>query len=114
MNVAIGAQSPEINQGLTDSHETQTGTVDDDLDKQGAGDRGLMFGYATDETPELMPVPIALAHRLARRLTEVRKAGIWTTCARTAATQVTIGTTATSRCAWTPSSSPPSTPGYRP
>ena len=68
VNVAIGAQSPEINQGLTDSHETQTGTVDDDLDKQGAGDQGLMFGYATDETPEFMPVPIALAHRLARRL----------------------------------------------
>ncbi|GED97908.1 methionine adenosyltransferase [Gordonia crocea] len=90
VNVAIGAQSPEINQGLTSSHETQTGSDGDDLDKQGAGDQGLMFGYATAETPEYMPVPIALAHRLARRLTEVRKSGELDYLRPDGKTQVTI------------------------
>ncbi|MFT3900025.1 MAG: methionine adenosyltransferase [Gordonia sp. (in: high G+C Gram-positive bacteria)] len=90
VNVAIGAQSPEINQGLTGSHETQTGAADDDLDKQGAGDQGLMFGYATNETPEYMPVPIALAHRLARRLTEARKSGDIPFLGPDGKTQVTI------------------------
>ncbi|WFN94626.1 methionine adenosyltransferase [Gordonia sp. LUNF6] len=90
VNIAIGAQSPEIAQGLTHSHEKRTGTHDDDIDQQGAGDQGLMFGYATDETPELMPLPIALAHRLSRRLTQVRKDGVLPYLRPDGKTQVTI------------------------
>ncbi|WP_132993462.1 methionine adenosyltransferase [Gordonia zhaorongruii] len=90
VNVAIGAQSPEIAQGLTDSHETRTGSGSDDIDQQGAGDQGLMFGYANDDTPELMPLPIALAHRLSRRLTEVRKNGTLPYLRPDGKTQVTI------------------------
>ena len=90
VNIAIGAQSPDIAQGLTHSHEKRTGTHDDDIDQQGAGDPGLMFGYATDETPELMPLPIALAHRLSRRLTQVRKDGVLPYLRPDGKTQVTI------------------------
>jgi S-adenosylmethionine synthetase len=73
--VAIDEQSPDIAQGVDSSFELQHGDVDP-LDQLGAGDQGLMFGYASDETEELMPLPIMLAHRLAKRLAEVRKADV--------------------------------------
>ncbi|MBD0861486.1 methionine adenosyltransferase [Gordonia sp. zg691] len=90
VNVAIGAQSPDIAGGVFNSHESRSGISEDEIDSQGAGDQGLMFGYATDETPELMPVPIALAHRLSRKLTEVRKNGTLPYLRPDGKTQVTI------------------------
>ncbi|NDU73538.1 methionine adenosyltransferase [Actinomadura sp. DSM 109109] len=90
VSVSIGAQSPDIAQGVDDAYETREGEGVDDLDRQGAGDQGLMFGYATSETPELMPLPITLAHRLSRRLSAVRKSGEVPYLRPDGKTQVTI------------------------
>ncbi|GAB3075190.1 methionine adenosyltransferase [Corynebacterium aquatimens] len=76
VNIAIGDQSAEIADGVTDSLEVRSQESTEAEDKAGAGDQGLMFGYATDETPEYMPIPIATAHKLSRRLTQVRKENI--------------------------------------
>jgi S-adenosylmethionine synthetase len=90
VNVAIGAQSPDIAQGVDSAHEFRVEGAVDLIDQQGAGDQGLMFGYACTDTPELMPVPIALAHRLSRRLAAVRKSGVLPYLRPDGKTQVTI------------------------
>ncbi|GAA4615554.1 methionine adenosyltransferase [Saccharopolyspora hordei] len=90
VNVAIGSQSPDIAQGVDTAHETRVEGADDEINKQGAGDQGLMFGYACTDTDELMPLPIALAHRLSRRLTKVRKDGVLPYLRPDGKTQVTI------------------------
>ncbi|HEX6346175.1 methionine adenosyltransferase [Umezawaea sp.] len=90
VNVAIGSQSPDIAQGVDTAYEERVSDSADEIDRQGAGDQGLMFGYACTDTPELMPLPIALAHRLSRRLTAVRKDGSVPYLRPDGKTQVTI------------------------
>ncbi|WP_374754926.1 methionine adenosyltransferase domain-containing protein, partial [Pseudonocardia sp. N23] len=90
VNIAIGAQSADIAQGVDTAYESRVESSEDEIARQGAGDQGLMFGYANTDTPELLPLPIALAHRLARRLTEVRKSGLLPYLRPDGKTQVTI------------------------
>ena len=92
VSVSIGQQSPDIAQGVDKALEMRSDAGDHDpLDQQGAGDQGLMFGYASSDTPQLMPVPIWLAHRLSERLAEVRRSGEIAGLRPDGKTQVTIG-----------------------
>ena len=91
VSVSIGQQSQEISDGVFNSLEVREGTAKDPRDMQGAGDQGLMFGYASDETDSLMPTPIFLAHRLSERLTQMRKNGRMPLLRPDGKTQVTIG-----------------------
>jgi len=90
VSVSIGTQSPDIAQGVDDAFEERVSGSADPLDRQGAGDQGLMFGYACNDTAELMPLPITLAHRLAEQLTAVRKSGELAYLRPDGKTQVTI------------------------
>jgi len=91
VSVSIGQQSNDIAGGVFNSLEAREGRQEDDYDLQGAGDQGLMFGYASDETPSYMPTPIWLAHRLSERLTDVRKTGQLAYLRPDGKTQVTVG-----------------------
>jgi S-adenosylmethionine synthetase len=91
VEVSIGGQSPDIAQGVDAAQEAREEQSTDADDSQGAGDQGIMFGYATTETPEFMPIPIWIAHRMAERLAEVRKQGIVDYLRPDGKTQVTIG-----------------------
>ena len=91
VSVSIGQQSSDIASGVFNSYEAKQGLMVDDYDAQGAGDQGIMFGYASDETDVLMPAPIWLAHRLSERLTEVRKSGQLAYLRPDGKTQVTVG-----------------------
>ena len=91
VSVSIGEQSPDINAGVYESLEARSGIAVDDYDRQGAGDQGIMFGYASNETNVLMPAPIWLTHRLSERLTNVRKNGTLVNLRPDGKTQVTLG-----------------------
>ncbi len=90
VSISIGQQSPDIAQGVDDAFEHRVASAADPLDLQGAGDQGLMFGYACDDTKELMPLPIWLAHELAQQLSKVRKSGALPYLRPDGKTQVTI------------------------